>query len=120
MVEQLIVGLLLAAAGGISWLAYRHPSAFEPIYQILTRLVLPGLCGWTFSTFMKPYMTLSGLLSYMKEDKQEELTFTVDRLQGIVDDYNTFFICLAVILLSYSYLAFLKRLPTLIQDNENA
>jgi hypothetical protein len=106
---ELTVGLILAAIGGLTFLAYKHPEAygklFHPLFIVAT-MALWAMMGWALGE-MYTYSKLSPVI----ED--------IRKAQTIVEpfEFNPFYLP-SVYLGVVFYLAFLRWLPNLISDNQ--
>ena len=59
--ETLVSGLILAALSGLTFLAYRHPEAYEKIYVpfvLAYGVIFIGTVGWNFGVLKTTYAVL--------------------------------------------------------------
>ena len=112
MIETLITGLALAAVSAITFIAYKHPSAYRKVYHPLTYvisaiLIVMGI--WTFSA-QSAYTQLIPLIEASKLHQMEEWMGRITYRWWVV-----FAACVGANL----YLLMLSRLPKLFaQDLE--
>jgi hypothetical protein len=106
--ESLIVGLLLALISGLTFLAYKHPRAFDQLreaIELVVSLIFTGLLAWSVAV----QIAFSDVAKYIDSQNFPEAHAQIDRLAPPI------FLTILVYLLILGYLKFLKFLPILIK-----
>lgn len=108
MLETLITGLALAAVSSITYVAYKHPSAYRKLYQPLTWLsltILSVIGIWTFGA-QSAYTQLIPLIEASKFHQMEEALSRITYRWWVV-----FAVCVGANL----FLLLLSYLPKLLE-----
>jgi hypothetical protein len=111
MLETLITGLALAAVSCVTYLAYKHPSAYRKIYWPLTTLICVILLVnsiWTFGV-QSAYTQLTPLIEVSKFPQMDE---AMNRIM------YRFWVVLAACTGATWYLVLLKYLPKLLEQEK--
>ena len=90
MLDQILIGIVLAFISGVSWFAYKHPLAYKKTWPLLFIFTICPAVGYMFSLLTEPYFTLSGNLKYMLTENQSELILKIDDLKKMVQSLKSF------------------------------
>jgi hypothetical protein len=111
MLETIIAGLLLAAVSAITYLAYKHPSAYRKIYwplETLSSIILVANSIWTFGVQFA-YTQLTPLIEISKLPQMDE---AMNRIM------YRFWVVLATCGGASVYLVLLWNLPKLLEQEK--
>jgi hypothetical protein len=104
---ELVASLLVAALGGLTFLAYRRPKAYRPIGITLAAALMSGgfaMMGWVSGS----EVTLSAVKRLIPEESRQEAWAIQETLVSAPDKIILVCICLA------GYLIFLTELRRII------
>ena len=104
--DKIVTGLVLAGISGITFVAYRHPQAYEKLWgwlALIDVLVVLGIVIWNTSS----YATNSAVIKFLKSDQWKEADDAVTkvRVQGSI--------LIGLVVLSF-YLQLLLYLPAIL------
>jgi len=112
MIETLVTGLILAAVSGLTFVAYKHPSGFDKLANILhiaAVSILIGLTIWNIA-IDKAHIQLMKLLQEGALDKAQLALDEISLPTGWI---------IATFLAFEFYILFLSYLPNLVKHDEN-
>ena len=110
--ENFIYTLVVMVISGVTFLAYKHPEAYQKIYPILAALLLAAISGlgaWNYG------VTVTG----HKLDDLIDPSKGVEALNIIRELEFPFFVQLVAPIIVSFYLVFLSFLPNLLGKHEN-